>query len=117
MVQTESFHLFVNIEDGDRGYGWHWVLAPKIPDTDTFGLVLKTDFVSPLIAKILKMKIKDIFKARLKQLTTYTFGKTFLQKGIFLGYFLYDRALSVERFATHSRHLPSQVPPSGLRTL
>ena len=39
------------------------------------------------------------------------FGKILMRQGIFLGNFLCDRVQGVERFATHPRHFPSQVPP------
>ena len=39
------------------------------------------------------------------------FGKIFMRRGILLGHFLCDRVQGVERFATHPRHFPSQVPP------
>ena len=34
-----------------------------------------------------------------------------MRQGILLGNFLCDRVQGVERFATHPRHFPSQVPP------
>ena len=42
---------------------------------------------------------------------TMDFGKIFMRQGILLGNFFCDRVQSVERFATHPRHFPSQVPP------
>ena len=39
------------------------------------------------------------------------FGKIFMRQGILLDNFLCDRVQGVERFATHPRHFPSQVPP------
>ena len=42
---------------------------------------------------------------------TMDFGKIFIRQGILLGKFLCDRVQGVERFATHPRHFPSQVPP------
>ena len=41
---------------------------------------------------------------------TMDFGKIFMRQGILLGNFLSDRVQGVERFATHPRHCPSQVP-------
>ena len=41
------------------------------------------------------------------------FLKKFLRQGTLLGYFLCDRVQDVERFATHPRHFPNQVAPSG----
>ena len=40
-------------------------------------------------------------------------GVLFLRHPVLLGHFLCDRVQSVERFAAHPRHFPSQVPPSG----
>ena len=37
-----------------------------------------------------------------------------MRQGILLGNFLCDRVQGVERFATHTRHFPSQVPPPHL---
>ena len=45
---------------------------------------------------------------------TMDFGKKFMRQGILFGHFLCDRVQGVERFATHPRHFPSQVPPIGL---
>ena len=41
------------------------------------------------------------------------FGKIFMRQGMLLGHFLCDRVQGAERFATHPRHFPSQVPPGG----
>ena len=37
--------------------------------------------------------------------------KILMRQGILLGNFLCDRVQGVQRFATHPRHFPSQVPP------
>ena len=39
------------------------------------------------------------------------FGKIFMRQGILLGNSLCDRVQGIERFATHPRHFPGQVPP------
>ena len=51
---------------------------------------------------------KDTFKSSHEIMH---FGKIFMRQGILLGNFLCDRVQGVERFATHPRHFPSQVPP------
>ena len=60
--------------------------------------------------KIMRQGImwKDAFQSSLE---TMDFGKIFMRQGILLGYFLCDRVQGVERFATHPRHFPCQVPP------
>ena len=42
---------------------------------------------------------------------TIDFRKIFMRQGILLGIFLCDRVQGDDRFATHPRHFPSQVPP------
>ena len=54
---------------------------------------------------------RALFRVLLKQRMMYAFGKIFIRQGILLGHFLCDRVQSVEKFATHPRHFPSQVPP------
>ena len=53
------------------------------------------------------------FRVLLKQWITYTFGNIFMRQGILFEYILCDRESfdgGVERFVTHHRHFPSQVP-------
>ena len=48
------------------------------------------------------------FRVIMKQ---WILAKFFMRQGILLGNFLCDRVQGVERFATHPRHFPCQVPP------
>ena len=58
------------------------------------------------------------FRVFLKELIMYTFDKIFMRQGMLLGYFVCDRILGVERFATHPRHFLSQItPPPGLEVI
>ena len=58
--------------------------------------------------KIMQQDIKNILWSSLE---TMDFGKIFMRQGILLGHVLCDRVQGVERFATHPRHSPSQIPP------
>ena len=53
---------------------------------------------------------KDNILEYSKQLTLYALCKNFIQQGILLGHVLFEGVQGGERFSTHPRLLPSQVP-------
>ena len=49
--------------------------------------------------------------------TLFLRRKIFMRQGIHLAHFLCDRVQGVERFSTHPRRFPSQVPPPPSKSI